>query len=206
MKKERLDYYEEFIKSMQFVVDEVNLTNEVLRNFNKNDVNENLNKIHTIEHGADIKKHSLMEYLLKDFMPPIEREDIIELSHKIDDVTDNIEEILINFYMLDIGYTKTEIYEYLDLLIEISNSCNALIKEFKTYKKSKKIFEHIKEINNFEEKGDELFMKNMRNLYLNENEGKEIMIWTKIYNCFEKCYDSCEKVADCVETIILKNS
>ena len=206
MKKEKLNYFDEFIKNMQFSTDEINVIKEMFIDYDIEKVSNNLSKIHQIEHKADIKKHNLMAYLLKDFIPPIEREDIVELSHKIDNVIDNIEEILINFYIFNIEKIKPEISEYIDLLSKSCDSCNSLMIEFKNYKKSKKIFDIITQINNFEEKGDKLFMINMRNLHIEENDAKEIIIWTKIYNCFEKCYDSWEGVADCVEEIILKNS
>ena len=206
MKKEKLNYFDEFIKSMEFSVKEVNLLKEILQDFNKETLSNNIERMHIIEHSADMQKHNLMEYLLKDFVPPIEREDIVELCHKIDNVTDNIEEILINFYILYINYLKEIIPEYIELLIKIWNSCYNLIVEFKNYKKSKKIFSIIIEINNLEEQADKLFIKNMRNLYKENNDTKDIIAWTKIYNCFEKCFDSCEGVSDTVETAILKNS
>ncbi len=206
MKKQKLNYFDEFIKNMQFSIEEFDLLKEIFEDFDEEKVANNLAKMHQIEHKADIKKHNLMSYLLKDFIPPIEREDIIELCHKIDNVIDNIEEILINFYMLNIKYLKPEISEYFDLLSKCCNTCSNLIIEFKNYKKSKTIFDIISQINNFEGKGDKLFMKNMRNLHMECSDAKEIIVWTKIYNCFEKCYDSFEKVSDYVETIILKNS
>ena len=206
MKKEKLSYFDEFIKSMEFSVKEVNLLKEILQDFNKETLSNNIERMHIIEHSADMQKHNLMEYLLKDFVPPIEREDIVELCHKIDNVTDNIEEILINFYILNIDYLKEVITDYIELLIKICNSCYNLIVEFKNYKKSKKIFSIIIEINNLEEQADRLFIKNMRNLYKENNNTKEIIAWTKIYNCFEKCFDSCEGISDTVEAAILKNS
>ena len=206
MKKEKLNYFDEFIKNIQFSIDEINLLKEIFEDYSKENVSNNITRIHQIEHKADIKKHNLMAYLLKDFIPPIEREDIVELSHKIDNLIDNIEEILVNFYMLDIGHLKPEITEYIDLLEKSCISCNNLIVEFKNYRKSKKIQDIIIDINNLEEKGDKMFIKNMRNLHLENENTKEIIIWTKIYNCFEKCYDSCEGISDYIEMIITKNS
>ena len=206
MKKEKLNYFDEFIKNMQYAIDEKELLKEIIENFSKEEVTKNLGKMHIMEHKADINKHKLMSYLLKDFIPPIEREDIIELSHKIDNLTDNIEEILLNFYMLDIDSLKPEIDEYINLLDKCCISCNNLIVEFKNYKKSKSIFDIIVEVNNLEGQGDKIFMENMRKLHLENDNSKEIIVWTKIFECFEKCYDSCEQISDCIESIILKNS
>ena len=206
MKKEKLDYFDEFIKCMEFSVKEVDLLKEIFTNFNSKELGNNIEKMHILEHSADMQKHNLMEYLLKDFVPPIEREDIVLLSHKIDNVADNIEEILISFYMFNINYLRTEINEYIELLTQICNSCYNLIIEFKNYKKSKTIINNIIEINNLEEQADKMFIKNMRNLYKEDSDAKDIMVWTKIFNCFERCFDACEGVSDAVETAILKNS
>jgi len=50
-----------------------------------------LKQVHQIENEADKNLHEIINYLIKDFLPPIEREDIITLSHRIDDVIDCID-------------------------------------------------------------------------------------------------------------------
>ena len=44
----------------------------------------------------------------------------------------------------------------------------------------------------------------MKNLFTNESNPIEIIKWRKIYDCLENCMDSCEKIANNVEEIILK--
>ena len=48
---------------------------------------------------------------MKEFLPPIEREDIVELSHAIDDVIDSVEDVLVRIRELE-----SEIGESLDAL------------------------------------------------------------------------------------------
>ena len=50
-----------------------------------------LKQVHQIENEADKNLHEIINYLIKDFLPPIEREDIITLSYRIDDVIDCID-------------------------------------------------------------------------------------------------------------------
>ena len=52
-----------------------------------------------MEHSADLKKHAMLDRLVKDFLPPIERNDIVSLSQNIDNVTDEVEEVLLRVYM-----------------------------------------------------------------------------------------------------------
>ena len=58
-----------------------------------------MDALHEIEHEADDKKHQLTNRLAKAFITPIEREDMIDLSHHIDEMTDKIEEVMIRIYM-----------------------------------------------------------------------------------------------------------
>ena len=53
-----------------------------------------LNTMHNIEHSADMKKHEMNEALAKAFVTPVDREDLDLLSHKLDDITDTLEEVL----------------------------------------------------------------------------------------------------------------
>ena len=52
-----------------------------------------------MEHSADLKKHAMLDRLVKEFLPPIERNDIVSLSQNIDNVTDEVEEVLLRVYM-----------------------------------------------------------------------------------------------------------
>lgn len=205
MKKEKFNYFDEFIKGTSFSVQCIELLHEILKNFDKNSLPDNINKMHNIEHKADEEKHILTNYLLKDFLPPIEREDIVSLSHRIDNLTDNIEEILINIDIFNVDILRPEIHEFVELLSICCNITNKLVSEFKTFKKKPNLEEIIIEINHLEENGDALYAKYMRELYKEQNP-IDILIWTQIFNCFEHCFDACEQIADDIENIILKNS
>lgn len=205
MKKEKFNYFDEFIKGANYSLQSIELLNEILKNFDKISLGENITKMHTIEHKADEEKHALTNFLLKDFLPPIEREDIVTLSHKIDNLTDNIEEILINIDILNVTVLRPEVSELTDLLLNCCKTTTDLIVEFKNFKKNSKLENKIIEINHLEEDGDSLYSKYMRNLYKEQNP-IEILVWTQIFNCFENCFDACEQIADCVENTVLKNS
>lgn len=205
MKKEKFNYFDEFIKGSNYSVQCIKLLNTIFKDFSNSTLPDNIIKMHTIEHKADEEKHALTNYLLKDFLPPIEREDIVLLAHKIDNLTDNIEEILINIDIFNVTKLRPEVNELTDLLTNCCKSVNILVSEFKNFKKNPNIEEKIIEINRFEENGDILYSKYMKELYREES-AVDILIWTQILNCFEQCFDACEQIADAVENIILKNS
>jgi len=206
MAKQKYNYFEEFLKNSEYSLNIAKILYETLLNFDIKGIDEKLKQIHEIENMADESKHDIHNYLVKDFLPPVDREDINLLTHKLDDVTDNIEEVLIQIDILNIKEIKKEAVECAKLLLECCEATTRLIKEFENFKKSKLIKELVVEINRLEEEGDKLYIKYMKSLYRNTDDVLEIIKWSKIYTSFENCFDSCETVANNIESISMKNS
>jgi hypothetical protein len=162
--------------------------------------------MHEIEHKADLAKHDLMNNLVKEFLPPIEREDINTLSQEIDDVTDSVEDVLLYISMFNIKTIRPEVLKFTELLSTCCKSMYEALVEFQNFKHSKTLQDKIIEINHLEEVGDGLFYDMMRNLYESSDNVNEIMTWTEIINRLEKCCDNCEHVANVIEQIVMKNS
>jgi len=147
-----------------------------------------------------------MNFLLKDFLPPIEREDIINISHRIDNVIDLTEEVLINLDIFNIDKIEEDAIKCAQLLVKCCDNLKRLLNEFGNFKKSENIRNEIVEINRLEGEGDILYTECMKKMYLNKRDAIDIIKWTTIYNCFEECFDACESIGDYIETVIMKNT
>ena len=179
---------------------------ENLANFEVSRLSENLDELHKIEHDADKKKHEMMAVLVKAFITPIEREDIILLSQSIDEVTDQIEDVLIRIYINNVHTIRPEALQFTKVIIRCCKVLKEIMEEFANFKKSKTLHGLIIEINALEEEGDRLFIDSMRRLHTEVTDPLEIIAWREIYNFLEKCCDACEHVADAVESVIMKNT
>ena len=124
----------------------------------------------------------------------------------MDDIEDFIDEILINFNILNISNVREDAIEFTDLLIECANSVKDALENFTNFKKAEIVKEKSIAINVLEEKADKLYEKAMKRLYKEEKNPIEIIKWTTIYNCLENTTDACERVGDCLEDIVMKNS
>ncbi len=178
--------------------------NNVLKSYDRTNMEKQTLEIHEIEHKSDLIKHEIMENLVKEFLPPIEREDITDILHFIDNVVDNIEEIFIKLYVMDVDTITDEAIQFSQLIIKCVDMLHKCVLEFHNFKKSKNLKKLIVEVNSIEEEGDRLYIKVMRDLYKNATPDY-IIRWAKIYDLMEKCLDSCETVADQLEVVILKN-
>ena len=205
-KKQDSYYYNNFISCAEYSCKAVHLLKEILTHFNPQEISRRLDEIHEIERMADDKKHGLTDKLAKAFITPIEREDIVELSHHIDDVTDKVEEVLIRVYINNVQKIPQEALQLLDVVCQCCEEVQNLLKEFADFRHSNKITQKIIAINTLEEEADSLYISNMRKLHTEGNDVLYIIAWTEIFNYFEKCADACEHVADTVGSIVMKNS
>src|SRR5690606_31137832 len=127
-----------------------------------------------------IAKHELINRLAKEFLPPIEREDIVSLSENIDDVTDFVEDVLLNIDVCNVKHIPPEIMDFAELILNCCQNMVEMFNEFKHFRKSKELHSIIVEINNIEEIADKLYIKGLKKLYRNSNDPIKIIIWKDI--------------------------
>ncbi|WP_040212165.1 DUF47 domain-containing protein [Clostridium polynesiense] len=200
------DYYGMFVELVEFSCSAASMLHNTLLNFSTEALPSKIEEIHKIEHAADIKKHEMMEKLAKEFITPIEREDIILLSQEIDDVTDTIEDVLIKIFMFNISSIRKEALDFTSAIVKCTGELKKVMEEFRNFRKSKTIHQSIILVNDLEEECDKLYTDGVRSLYVNSKEPVELMTWTEIFDRLERCSDACEHVANAVESIIMKNS
>lgn len=205
-KKDEYNYFNEFVKNSKYIVESAEILKETIKDYSVEKLEENITKVHKLENDADKTLHDMRAFLIKDFLPPIDREDIVLIGHRLDDIEDFIDEILINFNILNITGVREDALEFTELLIECANSVKDALENFENFKKAEIVKEKTIAINVLEEKADRMFEKAMKKLYKEEKDPIEIIKWTTIYNCMENTTDACEKIADSLEDVVMKNS
>lgn len=204
--KEKYNYFDMMINASIFCVDMANSLADAFINFDPYKVKEILDDLHTIEHEADKVNHDMMERLVKEFLPPIEREDLIALGSELDNITDCVEDVFRKIYMYNVTVLRGDLEKHTTHIVLMCEKISELMKEFKNYKKSSKIKDMIIEINRLESDGDKIYEDSTRKLFIEKNDAIDTFIWADIYRRLELCYDACEHAADVVEIVIMKNS
>lgn len=200
------NYFRAFIDLAEGSLKASEMLNTILHDFNVDTLQEKVKEMHEIEHNADVQRHEIMNRLVKEFLPPIEREDIISLADNIDDVVDSVEDVLLGIDMYNVQTIRPEIIKFVEVIMDCCKSMGAALVEFEHFKRSHTLHPAIIEVNRLEEVADQLYMNGVRELYRNTKDPVELMVWTEIYLLLEKCCDSCEKVANDIENIVMKNS
>jgi uncharacterized protein Yka (UPF0111/DUF47 family) len=199
-----VDYFQMLIQAMEQTCKASERLEDFVRGMDN--METRLSEMHNIEHYADSMLHDLCAELNRAFITPLEREDILEIASGIDDITDQIEDTALHIWMTNIKGHRSDCIEFLQIVRNCCDELLAGIKEFRNYKKSKTILDHIIEVNRLEEVGDQLYQKAVYTLYHEEKDPLEIYKWREVFNDFEECCDACEKVADLMESTMMKNS
>ena len=199
-------YFENFIECTTLAKSAAAYLVECLENYDSTQLKEMLQKMHSFEHSADMKKHEMNEALAKAFVTPVDREDLDLMSQQLDNVLDLLEEVMQKLYIYDIKTILPSAVEYAKNLVKGCELLCAIMSEFENFKKSKKIHTLIIECNDVEEVCDKLYLSSMRNLTDSDIEDHQRFCWYKIYDCLEACADACEHVGECVGSIIMKNT
>lgn len=206
MKKRKEEfYYKNLSNCVEISYETAKMLKDIVSDFDKDKLKTQLNEMHELEQKADTQKHKMMEALSQAFITPIEREDLIALSNHLDDITDAVEDVLLHIYMCDVSKIRKDVMPMITLLLECIKELGKVLQELSDFKHSKTIGKYIINVNDLEEKGDELFVESMHRLY-QEGDIRTIISWRKIYECLENCMDSCEHAADIVSTVMMKNS
>lgn len=207
MAKKNNLYFESFVEMARAACEAANLLHKILHTFDVEQLPGQREQMHVIEHGADKVKHRMMEQLMREFLPPIEREDISAMAQAIDNVTDSIEEVLMRIYMYDLRELRPEVVQFSELIVRGCEALLVAMEEFPNYRKSAKIHESIVRVNSIEEEGDRLYLAAGRRLYSEKDvTAADLSAWMRTLDYLEDCCDACERVADLAETVILKNS
>lgn len=207
MAKNSINYFDAFVTMCNYSIRAANMLRETVHNFNPTELDKKIIEMHEIEHAADIEKHKLKEALVKEFLPPIEREDISELAHHIDDLTDAIEDVVLRLYMFNIKKIRAEAFDFTEIIIKCCSAVEMALVEFKNFKKSATLKELIIQINTLEEAGDKIYTSSIRNLYTEEGvSATEVLAWRETFQRFEKCCDNAEDIAEAIEAVIMKNN
>jgi predicted phosphate transport protein (TIGR00153 family) len=162
-------------------------------------------KLKNYETAGDELIHDLITKLNKSFMTPIEREDILQLAIKMDDILDGIEHFAAHLEM----FSLIEIDEYIQNFMEnIVKSADEIVKAMQLLSKKKlvQMRDHAVLIKEYERVCDEILRTSVKQLFINEKDPIRIIQFKDIYEQLEDVADYCQDVANTIETIIMRNA
>lgn len=206
MAKKSNDYFKLIEEQTSYCVAASNLLEEILCKFNADSVNAYRDRMHALENQADGIHHDILTRLSTEFITPIDQEDILRLIQIIDDITDALDEVILEFYI----YHIDKIPESAPELSKIVNRCVKALyeaaKELKNYKKPENLRKLLVKVNDIEGEADEVYVDAAYRLFATPADCRVLMGSKAVYESLENCCDLCEHAADVIEQVIIKNT
>ena len=206
MAKKNNDYFELLQKQTACCVEASNLLEEILCKFHADSVDAYRTQMHKIEHLADGVHHDTLKKLSTEFITPIDQEDILKLVQIIDDITDALDEVILDVYMYHIDVIPPQTASLSCVVNRCVKALHEATSELKNFKKPEKLHQLIVKVNDIETEADRIYTDAIYNLFASPADGKALFGAKAVYEGLESCCDLCERAADVIERVIIKNT
>lgn len=206
-KKKDDQYFDALVEMGNYACDAAVFLRKILGDYNPDELDDPRKQMHNIEHNGDTARHNMIKRLSKEFITPIEREDIMAISESVDTVTDKIEDVLLRLYMFNIREIRPEALEIGDVIVKCTSAMKKALEETHNFRKSKTLRNLLVEVNDLEDVGDKLYNVAVRNVFTDGSLSPlTAMSWNQVFHYMEDVCDACEDVADLIEGVMMKNA
>ena len=160
-------------------------------------------RIKDAEHACDELTHTITTKLNKSFITPFDREDIFTLIVALDDVCDYVDAGARAILMYDI----MEVSDHAKHLSKVIQSqAMEIHSAVSMLSKPDGMNQHIVEIHRLENEADDIYFRAIGELFNRTTDPLTVIKWKELYEILENATDSCETVANIIESVILKHN
>ncbi|GAB2025359.1 DUF47 domain-containing protein [Lactovum odontotermitis] len=205
-RKKQYNYFLALEKLAEYSVKSAGLLQELILEYNKEKFLSKSEEIHQFENEGDSITEETSNELYDAFITPIDREDIVEITNRLDDILDGINATTYSFENLQIRRLKADTDTFVQLVVTATEGVLRATKEFAKFKNSKLLKEYIHQVKVTESEADRLYSALIQRLFTSEKDPVEIIKWKDIYERLEKIMNACEEAAVVIEGLVIKNT
>ncbi|MER3418933.1 MAG: DUF47 domain-containing protein [Chloroflexota bacterium] len=166
-------------------------------------VEERVAEIQALEHRGDEIDREIARRLEAAFVTPFDREDIHELTSRIDDVLDGIQSVAEIFVIYGIERPTEEARRMAAIL---AAAAAQLLEAIRKLDRLKNLDDHIVEVHRLENEADGLSRAAVGRLFKNGEHPLEVIKWRDVYREQEEAIDAAEDAAEVLERMYHKGT
>lgn len=168
--------------------------------------NVTIDRIKELELQGDRITHQIYKALSTTFITPIDAEDIHALASALDDIMDRIEGLALRVRLYDIETLPPSFLEMISILSKQIEGISKIIPQLRDIQKASNIIDRCVEIHELENEADRIYHETIAELFSGQDKLLEKLKLKEIIMGLEWATDSCERVANLVEHVVLKYS
>ncbi len=163
---------------------------------------ENVKRLET---DADNLTHDLVNKADAKFITPLDKGDMHGLSQALDNITDMLEAAVARIALYRITEIRPDLAPMTERLVQITQATREGVNFLRHMKDHDALAPLLVRIHDLENENDQLYRAALGTL-LNQNEADPILVikWKEIYDHVEIVADECERVADILESLVVK--
>ncbi len=200
----KMAFFDFFDHQAEKIIEGCKALSDLLENYV--DVTDKAKRIKAIEHEGDVITHQCIEMLHKQFITPLEREDIHRLISRMDDILDLTEAVSQRLSIYEVTSVPDEAKQLGRVLIFGVERMAKAVKGLRDMKNAPQILAECIEINRIENEADTILRAAIGKLFKTEKDPLTVMKWKELFETLEEATDLCEDVANIVEGIVLEHA
>jgi len=173
--------------------------NDLVQSYDRLD--ERISEIQALEKRGDEIDREINARLEAAFVAPFDREDIHELTVRVDDVVDFAQAAGESFAIYDVKTPTDECRRLAAILAEQGVELAAALVKLE---KMKGLGEHLDRIHELEHEADSLSRAAIGKLFRDSHDPLEVIKWREMYLVFENAIDAGEDAAEAIERMVHK--
>ncbi|MBS1785828.1 MAG: DUF47 domain-containing protein [Acidobacteria bacterium] len=159
-----------------------------------------------LEHKGDEITHQIVDKLNQTFVTPIEREDILDLAHCMDDVADCMDAVCERLVLYRIERIMPAATQLSSVIVEGAQETVKLIGSLRKMDNVADIRTRIRHVHALENKADSLYHGALAQIFDDPKDPIELMKWKEILETIEEATDRVERVAQTVGSTVMRNA
>ena len=197
-------FFELFNKSAANVHESARLLSALLEDYT--DVANKARQLKNLEHAGDEIAHHIFDHLAKTFITPLDREDIHDITSRLDDIADGADSAAHRMQLYKIGQPTEDAKALGQVLVKATGSLVQAFALLNNMKRADEILRHCIDVHTLENEGDRIHHHALGMLFSDGTPPVEIIKWKDIYAIIETATDVCEDVANVLHTVVVKNA
>lgn len=177
---------------------------ELTKNIHQADVYAK--KIGEFESAADDCTLATFDLLHKTFITPFDRQDLHQLTRRLDDILDMINRNAQRIVIYQLQSLPSEILQIADFILNATNIIKAAIKHLENLKNASAIVQRCHAISEIDHQSEQMMLKGIGRLFAEEQDFKHLLKIKEVYEHSTAVVHQCHDLADLVKDIVLEYS
>ncbi len=158
--------------------------------------------VRELEHEGDRLTHELVDLVNRTFVTPFDRDDMYRLAGALDDVCDYVDEAAGKVVSYGVREIREPAKAQAQVIRRAAVKLAEAIERLDGFKDSQR---QIAELRVLEDEGDQLVHDAVSSLFADGADPLVVIRWKDIHEALEEAVDACDKGANVLEAILVKN-